>query len=98
MRHLELPVVRLDNEDDIKSECDIVIKDEDLEDLDIKDEFIGLGAFDEALQSDVDFHTYDKKDLVGVQPIAEGKYNDVIVINKHIIFITIFNNTLIKKS
>lgn len=72
MRHLELPVVRLD-EDDIKSECDIEIKDEDLEDLDIKDELIGLGAFEEALQSVVDFHTYDKKDLVNEQTI-EGKF------------------------
>lgn len=73
MRHLELPVVQLD-ENEIKSECDIEIKDEDLEDLDIKDELIGLGAFDEALQSVVDFHIYDKKDLVNERSTTEGNY------------------------
>lgn len=63
MRHLGLPIVKLDDED-IKNECNIEIKDEDLEDLDIKDEFLDFGDFSVTLQSLIDCHNHDQKDLV----------------------------------
>lgn len=62
MRHLELPSSPQDFDCDVKSDCSIEIKDEDLEALDIKEDFMEL-PLDVTLESDSEMHSVTKTEL-----------------------------------